>query len=125
MPVEFIKQHIKTIAIAVLIIALAINIFSRGAERAENNKITRPLPLLPPAPKEMCEPEYVLRTDDIFKSGDFKILNLSTFEQFKTKRIDRNRVGYYYRRSGAVKEFYTIFKNEKVSNDFIELKPKK
>lgn len=68
----------------------------------------------PAAPKvEYCEPvkEYVLKTDDFLAKEDVIILDLSTFELFKTKET-KDKIGYYYRRSGSSKEWYTVFKNK-------------
>lgn len=68
----------------------------------------------PEAKKELCEStkNYVVEANSLLQTGNFLVLDMSTFELFKKVRIDKNRVGYYYRRSGAVKEWYTVFKNE-------------
>lgn len=72
----------------------------------------------PEVKEAFCESkEYVLKTSDLLDVNNLAVLDLSTFEQFKVKRIDSNRVGYYYRRSGAVKEFYTVFRNEPLIED--------
>ena len=40
------------------------------------------------------------------------VVDVEGWELINTRRIDENRVGYYYRRYGDVKEWYTIFRNE-------------
>ena len=40
------------------------------------------------------------------------VVDVEGWELINTRRIDENRVGYYYRRYGDIKEWYTIFRNE-------------
>lgn len=91
----------------------------------------KPLPpKVPDAVVEACvdTKSYIIETDALLRNGNFIALDLSTFELFKTKRIDSNRMGYYYRRNGAVREYYTVFKIEPKASDeakFVTLAPKK
>ena len=79
----------------------------------------------PEAKKELCasETNYVIEANSLLQTGNFMILDMSTFELFKKQRIDSQRVGYYYRRAGAVKEWYTVFKNEP-EEKFVKLETK-
>ena len=129
--VGFIKSKISFIVIAALLVIIANIVFEDESfkevmpDTIEEAPLLKPVAVKPPEAKkaEVCvDNKYVVSADTILDTSNMIILDLNTFEMFKKKRIDDNRVGYYYRRAGAVKEFYTVFKNEPKENGFIELK---
>ena len=123
--VGYIKSKMSMIIIIALIVTLVSIVYK---DKAENftvmpdtvEEIEKPKPvavpvlkeITPEAKKKVCDSDknYVIEANDLLQTGNFMVLDMSTFEMFKKKRIDKNRVGYYYRRAGAVKEWYTVFK---------------
>lgn len=138
--VGFIKSKISWIIILGLIATIG-SIVGKNQVSVSNESIVTPdvmvepllKPIAPKVPETVVEKcidtkSYIIETDAILKNGNFIALDLSTFELFQTKRIDSNRMGYYYRRNGAVREYYTVFRIEPKANDeakFVTLAPKK
>ena len=104
---QYLKLKWREIGLVSLILILAFTVFGNSKQESILKPIKEEI-----VKPEVCEPTYVLQTDDFLKSRDVVILDLSNFELFKTKRIDSKRVGYYYRQTGAEKRYYTVFKNE-------------
>lgn len=119
--INWLKTKWREIALisVVAIVAFSLGIVPIKVEPKETilkptvmlEKIERPKPMKPPK-MEVCEPTYLLKTDDFLSRRDVVILDLASFENFKVKRIDKEFVGYYYRMTGASKQFYTVYKRE-------------
>ncbi len=128
--VNWLKANTKTLIIIALVITIIaiVGKDNKIIPLIDNNdavllkpippKVPAPVEITPEVKEEFCATpqQYVIETNQLLQTGNFIVLDLDTFENFKTKRIDNKRIGYYYRRSGSVKEYYTIFKNEPKSN---------
>lgn len=121
----FIKSKIHIIIIAVLLIFIGKIVFEDESFKEVMPDTIAEAPLLKPvavkAPEkkaEVCmDNKYVVSADTLLDTSNMIILDLNTFELFKTKRIDNKRMGYYYRRKGALQEYYTVFKDEPLEQE--------
>ena len=115
----FLKAKISLIIIGVLV-AVILSIVSKEADKQvfTDVNVTVEKPTLkemkPEVKKEFCESDkqYVIESNALLSMGNFIVLDLNTFELIKTRKIDNDRVGYWYKRHGKNDEFYTVWKHK-------------
>ena len=120
--IMFVRRNLVSIGLIILLsvfIAVVTDDGFLNKEPAKGLEIEVPMidvniTLEEPKEVDAEKPTLALEaTDDhVCEVVDNSVVNVEGWELINTRRIDENRVGYYYRRYSDIKEWYTIFRNE-------------